>query len=81
MFVEQIYAWPTFSPLEHCRLKNSHNLETESYIFVVVVVVVRMFRTSSLGDSISSDPQRIVLRRKGEEVRPYSNLQQRGQVV
>ena len=40
MFVEQIYVWPTFSPLEHCRLKNSHNLETESYIFVFLLLLL-----------------------------------------
>ena len=38
--------------------------------------LVGIFRTSSLGDSISSDPERTVLRRWWEGVRLYRRWQQ-----
>ena len=41
-------------------LETIHNLEVESY-----VLLGENFRTSSPGDSSSSDPERTVLRRQG----------------
>ena len=43
-------------------LRNSHNLEVESY-----VLFGENFRTSSLGEGISDNHERTVLRRWGEE--------------
>ena len=43
-------------------LRNSHNLEVESY-----VLFGENFRTSSLGDGISANPERTALKRWGEE--------------
>ena len=44
--------------LDIVELKNSHNLKVKSYVFFVGI-----FRTSSLGSSISSNLERTVLRR------------------
>ena len=53
--------------LEHIRfpcpspvflLKNSHNLKVENYVYSVGI-----FRTSSPGDSMSSNPKRSAVRR------------------
>ena len=53
----------------HCQLKNSHNLEIESYFVFGICIwylyfVFGILRTSSPGDSISSDPERTVARRR-----------------
>jgi len=44
--------------VESVTLKNIHHLKVEGY-----ALLVRIFRTSSLGDSISSKPERTAPRR------------------
>ena len=45
------------------NLKNIHNLKVDSYVFFSMGI----FRPLSLGDSISSDPERTAPRKRGQE--------------